>query len=150
MLIVIIVILSILVILSAGAGVYFFLQTLEKKPVQSPKAVRHIDPATVYDFVNHSNSTDLLRKDFTILDIRLPHEYLRGHIRRALNFNFHDPDFAQRVGRLNKTNPYIVCATIDFRSVKAVEILQKLGFTDLYIMNGGMLEWNILDFPLDH
>ena len=138
-----------ILILAILIGVYLFLQIQRQQTHQTKQTIRYIDPSVVNEFVQHTGQSDILGNDFIILDVRLPREYRRGHIRKALNYDFLDPDFAHQIKRLDKAQQYIICAERDSRSLKAIEVLQAKGFGDLYVLTGGMLEWNMQNYPIE-
>ena len=44
-----------------------------------------------------------------LIDIRTPEEYLRGHLKRAINLNFNDDNFEDKVkAKIDKTLPVFV------------------------------------------
>lgn len=75
------------------------------------------------------------------VDVRTPEEYEEGHIPGALHIP-HD-QMGQRHDELVKykdQNILLICRS-GMRSVHAAEILADKGYTNLYNLKGGMLEW---------
>lgn len=130
-------------------AILFLLRNQRQHKIEKGATIRHLDASVVYEFTRQSNKSDILGQDLIILDVRSSREYRRGHIRKALNFDYLDPDFNINIRQLDKARSYIVCAEGSSRSMKAIEVLQKNGFVDLSIMTGGMLEWSMQDFPLE-
>ncbi|MFA5403710.1 MAG: alpha/beta fold hydrolase [Ignavibacteria bacterium] len=79
--------------------------------------------------------------DFVILDVRTPEEYSAGHITNAVNLDFKSSDFSEKLDELNKNKIYIVYCKGGGRSAKALEIMQKKGFTNVYNVLGGIKKW---------
>ena len=46
--------------------------------------------------------------DVVVLDIRTPGEYERGHLKGAVNIDYRAPDFADKLGALDKDKTYLV------------------------------------------
>jgi len=80
--------------------------------------------------------------DIQLIDIRTPGEYTGGYIEGAININFFDSDFNAQMAKLNKDKElYIYCRSGN-RSGKAAKRLKNQGFTKIYDLQGGILNWN--------
>lgn len=77
-----------------------------------------------------------------ILDVRTPEEVAAGKIEGALEINFHDNDFKEKVAALDKEKTYLIYCKSGGRSGKACKILQKSGFPSLYNLDGGWTAWS--------
>ena len=76
-----------------------------------------------------------------ILDVRTPEEFLAGHIDKAKNINFNDPNFKQTIATsLNKNKPVAIYCRSGRRSASALIILKEMGFKDIYDLEGGFLK----------
>lgn len=77
-----------------------------------------------------------------LVDVRTPEEFLAGHIDKAKNINFNDPNFKQTVASsLNKNKPVAIYCRSGRRSASALIILKEMGFKDIYDLEGGFLNW---------
>ncbi len=76
-----------------------------------------------------------------ILDVRTPAETAHGKIEGAIEIDYNSPDFALKVGGLDKSKTYLVYCRSGNRSGKACSMMQQQGFTRLYNLQGGMLAW---------
>ena len=77
-----------------------------------------------------------------LLDVRTPEEFLAGHIDKAKNINFNDPNFKQTIAKsLNKNKPVAIYCRSGRRSASALIILKEMGFKDIYDLEGGFLNW---------
>ena len=80
--------------------------------------------------------------DIQLIDIRTPGEFTEGYIEGAINVNFYDKDFNAQMAKLNKDKElYIYCRSGN-RSGKAAKRLKDQGFTKIYDLQGGILNWN--------
>ena len=70
-------------------------------------------------------------KNTVILDVRTPKEFTEGHIEGALNINFYDTDFKEKIATLNKDTPYVLYCHSGGRSGKTMKTLERLGFKDV-------------------
>jgi len=85
--------------------------------------------------------------DETILDVRTPGEFSEGHIEGAININWNSPSFAQEIQKLDKNKPVMVYCLSGGRSSSAASKLKKEGFTTVYELNGGMMQWRNQKLP---
>jgi thioredoxin len=77
-----------------------------------------------------------------ILDVRTPDEFESEHIDNAINVNWNSDDFTAKAIAYDKTKPVFVYCLSGGRSKKAAAKLQELGFTNVYELEGGILNWN--------
>lgn len=87
-------------------------------------------------------------KDAQLIDVRTPGEFEAGHIENAKNINWNDDNFMAEVANLDKTKPIFVYCLSGGRSGSAAKALRKEGFTTVYEMPGGMMEWRSKKMPL--
>ena len=85
---------------------------------------------------------------FVILDVRTDEEYSGGHIEGSTNIDVKSESFADEVGKLDKSKTYLVYCRSGKRSAAAVEIMEAEGFTDIYVMPGGILGWQGAGYPV--
>jgi thioredoxin 1 len=98
------------------------------------------------------NDFDLKLKENTaiaqLVDVRMPEEYLRGHLKRAINLNFNDDNFEDLIkAKLDKTRPVFVYCFSGRRSTEAALFLRDLGFKEVYDMAGGFAKWTSSSKP---
>lgn len=77
-----------------------------------------------------------------ILDVRTPDEFETEHIDNAKNVNWNSDDFATKAESYDKSKPVFVYCLSGGRSKKAAAKLNELGFTNVYELEGGILNWN--------
>lgn len=131
------------------------------KKIKMNKIISIITLALSFAFSSCTNSqpseTNLSATDFskkieelqneTIIDVRTPGEYNEGHIENALNINWNDPSFSQETSKLDKTKPVMVYCLSGGRSSSAANKLRNDGFTNVYELNGGMMQWRNNQLP---
>lgn len=84
----------------------------------------------------------------TLLDVRTLGEFANGHIKNAGQLNYYALDFRQNLLLLPKNQPiYLYCNT-GYRSQRAAEILVENGFTEVYNLEHGIMEWNLQNLPV--
>ena len=72
-----------------------------------------------------------------ILDVRTPEEYSFGHLEDAVNINWYDIDFKDKVGELERTKTIYVYCKAGGRSAKAVAAMREMGFANVVNLEGG-------------
>jgi rhodanese-related sulfurtransferase len=80
--------------------------------------------------------------DIQLIDVRTPEEYTGGYIEGAININFFDSDFNDQMAKLNKDKELYIYCRSGKRSGKAAKRLKDQGFTKIYDLQGGILNWN--------
>ena len=103
-------------------------------------------PKQIVKTINTMESAEMIKKNlknknFVILDVRTPEEYIEGHLANATNIDFKATDFAEKVGKLDKSKTYLVYCHSGHRSASAVEIMKTQSFQTLYNLDGGITQW---------
>lgn len=83
-----------------------------------------------------------------VLDVREPHEYVNGHIEGAVHIPF--GKLKERIAELEayKNMPIIVTCQSGTSSGSACNSLLQQGFTQVYNLAGGMMEWEEAKMPV--
>ena len=98
----------------------------------------------------HSSSLhSVLENDrVTLIDVRTRSEFANGHIEDAGQLNYYALDFKKKLLLLPKDKPvYLYCNT-GYRSQRAAEILLKNGYENIYNLERGIMEWELLDLAV--
>lgn len=83
-----------------------------------------------------------------LVDVRTLEEFRAGHLPNAKNICVTDDDFQEKVAGLDKDRPIYVYCRSGKRSAKAAKILREMGFTEIYDMDGGILNWEESDYQV--
>ena len=102
---------------------------------QTSKTVETIDGKTYADKLSSTENPQLL-------DVRTPEEYAVEHLENASNVNWNGDDFTAKVEKLDKSKPVFVYCKVGGRSAEAAQKLSKLGFKEIYNLDGGIMKWN--------
>ena len=86
--------------------------------------------------------------DFLLIDVREDNEWAKDHLPRAVHLGkgILERDVEQRVP--DTSTPLVLYCGGGFRSALAAEALQKMGYTNVASMDGGIREWREKGFPL--
>jgi rhodanese-related sulfurtransferase len=87
--------------------------------------------------------------DAVLLDIRTPEEYAEARISGSENIDFYDADFAAQLEQLDPDGTYVVYCRSDNRSGQAMETFRDLGFSEVYEMDGGIVNWYESGYPVE-
>ena len=88
---------------------------------------------------NELHITEISQKHINnaiIVDVRTPEEYEEGHLEQAVNINWFDSDFQQKVSNLDKDKKIFVYCKKGGRSTKAAAVLDSLGFDVVNLLGG--------------
>jgi rhodanese-related sulfurtransferase len=106
---------------------------------------------------NSSTATDLSVSEFSskvteagiiTLDVRTPGEFNEGHIEGAQLIDFQSGNFENEIATLDKSKTYAVYCRSGNRSGQAVKVMSDAGFTSVYNLNGGVIDWAGAGLPL--
>jgi phage shock protein E len=90
----------------------------------------------VNDFASKIKDTSVI-----LIDVRTPAEFAAGHIEGALNIDFESGTFASDIQKLDKTESYAVYCRSGNRSGQATTLMSKDGFTSIFNLSGGVIDW---------
>ena len=99
----------------------------------SNEATKKVDPVEFSEVI--------AQPGVIILDVRTPEEFNAGHIANAININVADSNFSTEVSKLDKNATVAVYCRSANRSAVATKEMADIGFTDMYDMQGGIIDW---------
>ena len=82
------------------------------------------------------------------LDVRTPGEFAEGHVKGARLIDFQSGNFENEIATLDKNATYAVYCRSGNRSGQAVKVMRDAGFTKVFNMNGGVIDWASAGLPL--
>jgi rhodanese-related sulfurtransferase len=82
-----------------------------------------------------------------ILDVRQSDEFDEGHIKDAVNIPWNDEGFVEKVSSIDKSTPIFLYCLTGGRSSPAAETMHKMGYKELYELDGGILTWRAKGYP---
>jgi thioredoxin 1 len=108
--------------------------------VMAAQPYNDVDSKTFNNIISNSKGT--------LLDVRTQSEYSNGHIEGAGQLNYYALDFNQKLLMLSRNEPiYLYCNT-GYRSKRAAIFLAEKGYTNVYNLQKGIMEWELLDYPV--
>jgi rhodanese-related sulfurtransferase len=85
---------------------------------------------------------------FVLVDVREESEFAKDHLPNAIHMGkgVIERDVEQKVPDLN--TPLVLYCGGGFRSALAADNLQKMGYTNVISMDGGIRDWRVKGYPL--
>ena len=83
----------------------------------------------------------LTSKDVHLVDVRTAREFNQGFIENAINIDFSSPNFQAELEKLDSTKPIVVYCRSGRRSGISTNNLVKAGFTEIYDLKNGIINW---------
>lgn len=84
------------------------------------------------------------KAEIVVLDVRTPGEFGAIHLAGAENIDIDGASFREDASKLDRDQPYLVHCAAGIpggRSARSVDILEELGFTKVYHLDGGINAW---------
>ena len=82
-----------------------------------------------------------------VIDVRSADEFEEGHLLYARNIDYTARDFEARIKLLKKDSAVFVYCQSGKRSHAAAEKMRRLGFKEVYELEGGLLKWRAAGLP---
>jgi rhodanese-related sulfurtransferase len=118
----------------------FALSSRADEKTNAPAAVTHIAAKEAAKLVEKGG--------VTVLDLRTPKEFATSHIAGATNIDCQAGDFADRLGKLDREQPYLIHCGSGRRSTNALPEFEKLGFKHIIHLDGGLKGWEAAKNPV--
>lgn len=103
--------------------------------------VKHVDAEKAAKLVQENK--------VSVLDVRTPEEFEEGHIKGAKNIDISSKDFVTQLDKLDKNKPVLVHCGAGGRSTRSLPTLEKLGFKEIYHLDGGLKDWKKAGKPVE-
>ncbi len=69
--------------------------------------------------------------NFVIVDVRTPSEFEESHVAGAINIDFLNSEFKNKIAQLDKEKPYKVYCRSGNRSGQAMNLMKSIGFKNV-------------------
>lgn len=89
------------------------------------------------------------KEQLILIDVRTPEEFSKNRITGSINVPI--DELVKRIKKIapdQKQKTYVYCFS-GARSMAAVEIMTKLGYTNVFSMTSGLLAWRSKKYPLE-
>lgn len=101
--------------------------------------------------VSAKKASELLQtnKELIVLDVRTAGEFADGHIKGAKLIDVTEPDFKEKVSKLDRSQSYLIHCKSGGRSKRALAIMKSLGFQNIYHLESGFNGWEDANLPVE-
>jgi len=132
---------TILLVLALSVSVAF---SCDSTTTQIQAEASELQEATITKNVSAKDFQQLIKANSNaiILDVRTPNEVAQGIIKNAEKIDFYDPEFKAKLDKLDKSKPVLIYCRSGRRSGIAMSTLRELGFSEVYNLQGGIIEWS--------
>lgn len=96
--------------------------------------------STVHSLKPEAFKYEMQKNPGTLIDVRTSEEYAEGHLPNAINIDFYDDDFAQKVKKQAGSQPVYLYCKVGGRSSKALQMLEKDSLPGVHL-KGGIEAW---------
>lgn len=101
---------------------------------------RDLSAQQATQLINHRNAA--------VIDLRSADEYGRGHLPQARHLAFDAlPAKVMQVAK-NKAHPVLLICQTGRRAHKAQVILRQAGYTEVFVLQGGLTAWQQAGMPV--
>lgn len=84
-----------------------------------------------------------------LVDVRTAPEFAQGHLAQAINIDMRQSGFvANMEQQVAKDKPVYVYCRSGRRSAAAAQMLRQAGYTEVYDLQGGILNWTAAKMPV--
>ena len=90
-----------------------------------------------YETIDSNVAMNLINNNAVVIDVRSLDEYNTGHIEGSINIPV---DSINSISYSKDTTIIVYCAS-GMRSANAADTLTKLGYTSVYNLDGGLINW---------
>lgn len=81
------------------------------------------------------------KENHLLIDVRTPMEFEESHLKNAINIDYFDKQFYEKVKNFDKNKPIFIYCRTGRKSGEISEKLIKKGFTKVYDLDGGIISW---------
>ncbi len=99
-------------------------------------------------FVTPAEAFELLQKDAVLVDLRSELSLNGRSFGGCEQIRIRFSDLALESGRIPAGRPVVLADCAGTRSVRAFHMLRELGYSELFVLTGGMVEWERDGLPV--
>ncbi len=132
-------------VLSVGlaAGVVLAGGCAGSKTATPTRIIENVTPQEAFTLIQNNQTSP----EFVILDVRTPEEFAEGHLADATNLDFYADTFRDELNQRDKDKRYLIYCRSGNRSGRTLNIMDELGFREVYNVSGGILRWEAEGLP---
>ena len=118
--------------------------------VELGSAASELPPYGLISNQQSANVITALQDDpgFVLMDIRTPAEVEAGHLPGAIELDFYRDTFEDDLASLPRDQIYLIYCRTGNRTGQAFQVMEELGFEQVYDMAGGIAQWMAAGYPI--
>lgn len=120
----------------------------DTKAVATSQGQATSTPAEVYATYTPAQTVGLIarKQNLLIIDVRSPEELREGKLANSILIPFFD--IMKGNYNIPKDRPLLLICAVGGRSYAAMEILSRMGYKEIYNLQGGIAAWKQANLPL--
>ncbi len=118
-------------------------------PQTKAPAVQHLEAPAAAKALAAAAADPADDKEIIVLDVRTPEEFSENRIKGAKNLDLAAATFEKDVAALDRNKTYLVHCAAGGRSTRSLKIFEKLGFSSVIHLDGGLNSWKKAGLPLE-
>ena len=95
----------------------------------------NLDPDTFAELI-------VVDKEAVLIDVRTKEEYIETRIPKSILMDIYQPDFFDKIDKLDKSKNYYLYCRSGNRSGYAVTEMKKMGFDNVFHLRNGIISWD--------
>ena len=117
-------------------------ETVSNNPKENTTSFKHT-------LVNPSEFNNILQqKNILIIDIRRPEEFNSGHLPDAINIDYESANFKEKLQEITSKKKIAIYCRSGRRSAASIPVFEKIGFSEVIELDGGINAWNAQNFKI--
>lgn len=114
----------------------------QTKQDTTSEAIEKKQKPVIFDLNVEQFKAKMTEENIVILDVRTPEETAEGKIAGAIEIDYRNDSFEQKIAELDKDKTYLVYCRSGGRSLSACEHMASQDFKNLNNLLGGYTAWN--------
>lgn len=119
----------------------------EDKDDDTDSEIQNLNDISVEE-ANNLIQNNVENNDFIIIDIRTPEEFESGHIEKSIMIDYYSNTFKDDLDKLDKSKTYLIYCRTGRRTGLTLDLMEELGFSEVYNMLGGITQWQAEGYPI--
>ena len=112
-------------------------------PETPTQIIKDVTPEEAFSLIEDTRNNS----NFVIIDVRTPQEFAEERIEGALNLDYYADTFEDELNKLDKTKTYVIYCRSGGRSGNALALMKELGFSEVYNVQGEIINWKSAALP---
>ena len=94
------------------------------------------------------STLNLKDENIILIDVRTKEEIIEASIENSIHIDYYDDSFKSQLETLDKEKTFYIYCRSGNRSMKTLHYMKEIGYEKVYNLNGGIIAWQELGFPV--